>query len=168
MACHADDSVTWSAAVQSRIDARGQRDQESDHDADQRKGHCGGQPLEQCCGHRFAVAEADPPEITCQRRAGVGEELCDQRAIETAGRPQGLVGLRCVPGAQCDAHRVAGHQVQQREHHDKHTEHHHSRIQQPAQKERDHAAPPLVRWAERNLTAPSRRASYPARLVDHA
>ena len=93
-----------------------------------------GQTLEQDHGDGIAVAEADA-QIAGQRRAHVAEELLDDRPVQPAGRPQRLVGLGRVAGAQRDAHRVAGHQMHEREHHHEHAEQHHHRIQQPAGQE---------------------------------
>ena len=89
--------------------------------------HRRGQPLEQRHRDRIAVAEADA-EVTGQRRADVAEELLDDRPVEAACRPQCVVRLRRVARAQRDAHRIARHQVHQREHHDQHADQHDHRV----------------------------------------
>ena len=96
--------------------------------------HRRGQPLEQDHRDGVAVAEADA-EVAGERRADVAEELLDDRPVEAARRPQRVVGLRGVARAERDAHRIAGHEVHEREHHDEHTDQDDQRVQQPARQE---------------------------------
>ena len=87
--------------------------------------------------------------------------------VQAACRAQRVVGLRGVAGAEGDAHRIAGHEVHEREDHDEHTEQDDERVQQPPREEAHdrvrhearHWAPPSVRLAVRNRMALSRRAS---------